>query len=322
MAWVEGTCNDVLWMSSGMGSHESGWGKHAGTQQACTDGESSTEESGLATGAVAGIAIAAIVATIAIAALVAWLILRSPRSRNSKKRAAEAGAVPPVPGADAAAHGMHPGAPYGAQGMPSHQPPLPYGYGHVQQPTYAQAGPTGGGAALGGVPRMVPTDVYPSAEQFMASGPGHESHPPQGSVAGSFYGSAYGGSAYAGSAYGGSAFGGPDAQLPAAQVSSFVFVLQHHQPLCMATLAAVCACPTCSEQERCGLSSRTPCFCDTMVVICCMPRMSDTAVVQMRDPGEIARLPARDVLVKQIAHTGDPAHMFSISTRAAWDATV
>jgi hypothetical protein len=45
-------------------------------------------------------------------------------------------------------------------------------------------------------------------------------------------------------------------------------------------------------------------------------------VVHAQDPAEIARLPARDVLVKQIANAGDPAHMFSIGTRAAWDATV
>lgn len=45
-------------------------------------------------------------------------------------------------------------------------------------------------------------------------------------------------------------------------------------------------------------------------------------LLQWNGPGESARLPARDVLIKQMAHGGDPAQMFSIGTRAAWDATV
>lgn len=229
-----------------------------GTQIACDDAAASDDSGGLSAGAIAGISIAAIVATVAIAALIVWAILRSPGSRSSKKRAAAANAVPQAPGPDPAAHAMLPPAPYGAQGMPSDQ----YAGHYYAQGQQVMPGAASIAEAPASVPRMVPTDVYPSAEQFMASGQdSHFGH--GGSVAdGSFYGSMYGSQAPygtgAGSVYGGSSVAGME-QAPYAP--------------------------------------------------------------QWNGPAESARLPARDVLIKQMAHGGDPAQMFSIGTRAAWDAT-
>lgn len=194
---------------------------HAGTQRACDDAAASDDSGGLSAGAIAGISIAAIVATVAIAALIVWAILRSPGSRSSKKRAAAANAVPQAPGPDPAAHAMLPPAPYGAQGMPSDQYAGHY-YANGQQ---VMPGAASIAEAPASVPRMVLTDVYPSAEQFMASGQdSHFGH--GGSVAdGSFYGSMYGSQAPygagAGSVYGGSSVAGMEQAQYAPQVSTF-----------------------------------------------------------------------------------------------------
>jgi hypothetical protein len=190
----------------------------------------------IAPGAVAGIVCAAILCAVALAVAVAWAIVRSPHSRSLKKR----GALRVLPQGDADT-GEYAGSAAGGSMFTQDAAQFPGAPGANARSDTANGAAY---AAPGAVrmsppsrPLFIPTDMYPSAQQFMSAGlPSVE--------------------------------GGSGPSSPAGGAS-----------------------PAAPEG-----------ICDAL-------------------PGGAARLPARDVVVTQAAQSGSLAQMFTVSTRAAWDAT-